>query len=151
MSFIFTPLTDEEINSFGLLENGIYDFEILKSTRRISKSGNPMAELHLRVKNDKGKEQNVFDYLVFSKIPLNIKKLKHFCETTGLEKDYQEGKLREDLEKLSGKLEIGVQDETANPNGGFYPRKNIVLDYIAGEPKDKKGVDDLFIDDDLPF
>lgn len=159
MSYNFIPMSDDEINSFGLIENGIYSFEVIKSTRKTSKSGNPMAEIQLNVWDKNGKSHIIYDYLVFSAIPLNIKKVKHFCYATGLEEDYKNGHLPEELERLCGKAQIGIRDEQTNPNGGVYPKKNIVIDYI---PDDKNNVKhenqntvkeqpELGFDDAIPF
>jgi len=134
MSYNFTPLSDEEINSIGLLKEGNYSFEVIKSTRKVSKSGNPMAELQILLWDNEGKQHTVFDYLVFSHVNLNIKKVKHFCDATGLKEEYKKGQLPENLERLAGNAIIGIRDEQPKPNGGFYPRKNYVIDYIESNP-----------------
>lgn len=153
MSYSFNPMSDEELDAFDLIPEGVYNFEVIKSARKTSKSGNPMAELTLSVWDSEGKVHNVFDYLVFSQVKLNIKKVSHFSKAVGLHEEYKRGELPEELEHFSGKVEIGVQDEQPKPSGGFYPKKNVVVDYIVdGEvkqklPKDKDG----FKDDELPF
>lgn len=144
----FTPMTDEEISASNLVEAGNYDFEVVKSTRKSSKSGNPMAELMLTIWDKEGKSHNLYDYLVFSNIALNVKKIKHFCDATGLTKEYERGTLPENLTRLGGKVEIGIKDEQPNPNGGFYPKKNIVVDYMAST---KLVSNKSHIDDDVPF
>jgi hypothetical protein len=152
--YTFTPMTEEEISSYNLMEKGIYDFEVIKSIRKVSKSGNPMAELQLNVWDKAGKQHTIFDYLVFSSIPLNIKKVKHFCDATGLAEKYKQGSIPEELERFSGKVEIGVQDEQPKEGGGFYPKKNIVLDYIVidkAEIKYESTPADNFINDEIPF
>src|SRR5258706_6344229 len=126
----FTPMSDEELETASLIEPGIYDFEIAKSQQKISKSGNPMAELILNIWDKNGAQRSIFDYLVFSSVPLNIKKVKHFCDAVGLEEQYKLGSLPKELERYSGKVQINIQDERPNPSGGFYARKNIVIDYV---------------------
>lgn len=148
MSYSFSPMTEEELNVSELLENGEYEFEVVKSTRKVSKAGNPMAELQIKIWDKQGGEHFIFDYLVFSTVNLNIKKIKHFCDAVGLEKQYLQGQIPEDLARYVGKLDLGTQEQQVNPNGGFYPKKNIVIDYIE-RPKD--GASDSFIDSDLPF
>lgn len=152
MSYCFNAMTDEEIESFNLLPDGVYEFEVVKSTRRVSKKQNPMAELQLTVFDKEGKAHTVFDYLVFSMVNLNIKKIKDFCYAVGLEKEYEQGSMPEELERFAGKVSIGIQDEQPNDNGGFYPKKNCVVSYIRRNkdaPKNDSKSD--FIDDDVPF
>lgn len=153
MSYNFNPLNDEELDAINLVPKGNYDFTVVKSTRKTSKNGNPMAELQLTIWDDKGKEHCIFDYLVFSNISLNIKKINHFCKAVGLIEEYKKGAIPEDLEGCSGKVEIGVQDEQPKSTGGFYPKKNIVVDYIYGniEIKSKVSNTEDFIDDAIPF
>jgi hypothetical protein len=153
-SYQFDPMTEEEINTYSLIDDGVYDFQVLKSTRRTSKTGNPMAELQIQVWDKEGKIHPLFDYLVFTKVPLNIKKIKHFCDATGLIEEYKKGEIPENMSGLSGKVEIGTQDEQPKSTGGFYPKKNIVIDYVMtdkGSVKyDPKSVD-KDLNDDLPF
>lgn len=152
MSYNFDPMTEEEIASSSLVEDGIYNFQVLKSTRKMSKSGNDMAEVQLNIWDNDGKIHPVFDYLVFSKIPLNIKKVKHFCDATGLVEEYKKGQMPEELESLSGKVQIGTQEERPNPNGGVYARKNFVVDYILSDKgSDKAPTVDPELDDSIPF
>lgn len=126
--YTFTPMTEEEINAFNLMDEGVYDFQVVKSTRKLSKSSNnPMAELSLNIWDKEGKTHLVFDYLVFSSVPLNIKKVKHFCDATGLAEVYKTGKMPEELENLSGKVEIGIQEEQPKAGGGFYAKKIMSL------------------------
>ena len=134
MSYNFNPLTEEELNSFPMIEPGVYDFEVLKSTRKVSKSGNDMCEINICVWDKNGKVSQLFDYLVFSKVALNIKKIKHFCDAVGLTENYKRGELPEDLTGLAGKVEIGIREKQPNNSGGFYPEQNIVVDYVM---KDK--------------
>jgi len=151
--YTFNPMTEEEIQASSLMEAGVYNFEVVKSTRKNSKSGNPMAELQINVWDKEGKQHLVFDYLVFSSVPMNIKKVKHFCDATGLAENYKQGSIPEELERYAGMVEIGVQDEQPKPAGGFYPKKNVVIDYVMtekGAVKHEKA-EDSFIDDSIPF
>lgn len=158
MSFNFTPLSDEEIDAINLIDPGIYNFSVVKSTRKLSKSGNHMAELQLSIWDMAGKTHLIFDYLVFSNVPLNIRKVKHFCDAVGLQEDYKKGQLPEELNNFCGKAEVGIQEAQRNPSGGMYSKKNVVVDYVSateekstnisvGKQKDSTE----FIDDELPF
>ncbi len=155
MSYNLTPMTEEELNAFDMMEEGIYDFEVLKSERQTSKSGNPMAKLQINVWDKNGKSTVIFDYLVFSSVKFCTRKIKHFCEAAGIVEDYLKGNIREELERLSGKVHIGVQDIMPNPTGGYYPAKNVVIDYVtkdnashSGAPKPES---EEFLNDSIPF
>lgn len=151
MSYSFKPMTEEEIDSFDLIPVGQYDFMVTKSTRKISKANNPMAELQLTIWDNAGKTHTVFDYLVFSNAKLSMRKIRHFCYAVGLHKEYEAGEVPEELVGLQGKVEIGIKDEQPNQNGGFYPKKNIVVDYTKsdGTPKALPKNDDM--NDEIPF
>ena len=155
MTYNFTPLTDEQIDALNLLEEGIYNFEVIKAERKVSKSGNPMAELQLNVWDNSGKNHLVYDYLVFSSINLNIRKVKHFCDSVGLSDQYKEGSIPEELERYAGQVKIGIKEQQPNPNGGFYPKKNHVIDYVLDSPKEKGTIESLeednFLNDQIPF
>ena len=155
MSYNLQPLTEEELNMFDLMEEGVYDFEVIKSDNQTSKSGNSMAKLQLNVWDKSGKSNIVFDYLVFSSVKFCIRKVKHFCESTGIADDYLKGSIREELEQLSGKVHIGVQESMPNATGGYYPSKNIVIDYITKDNASKiiapKAEEDPFPGEDIPF
>lgn len=131
--FTFQPMTDEEIDAINIIEEGKYSFEVLRSIRKTSQKGNPMAELNIRFWDNKGQAHTIFDYLVFSAVPLNIKKVKHFCDATGLIEQYKKGEIPEELGGYSGQFIIGIQEAEPNSKGGFYPKKNIVIDYLKVE------------------
>jgi hypothetical protein len=159
MSYQFLPLTDEQLDSFDLVKNGVYNFEVAKATRKTSKSGNPMAELQLRIWDKEGKVHLVFDYLVFSTVNLNIRKVKHFCDSVGLSLEYRRGELPEEMTGLSGKVEIGQQESQSKPTGGYYAAKNVVIDYLMADKvatqydgmKPLPEKKDEFLDDPIPF
>lgn len=154
MSYSFQPMSEEELNSINLVDDGIYDFEVIKSTRKTSKSGNPMAELNIKFWDKGGQTHTLFDYLVFSKVNLNIRKVKHFCDTTGLSKEYSLGELPEELKGLCGKFSLKTQGQQPDGRGGFYPAKNVVEDYIKSDiitDASQAGNDENFLNDPIPF
>lgn len=155
MSYNVNPMTEEELNAFDVIEEGIYDFEVLKAERQTSKSGNPMAKLQLNVWDKTGKSIVVFDYLVFSSVKFCTRKVKHFCESANISDDYLKGTIREELEQLSGKVHIGIQESMPNPKGGYYPSKNVVIDYITKDNASQSIVhkveDDSFLNEEIPF
>jgi hypothetical protein len=165
MSYNFNPMTDEELEANNLIEDGEYDFEVVKSTRSTSSKGNPMAALQITIWDKEGKTHTVFDWLVFSQINLCIKKVSHFCSAVGLLEEYKKGEIPEDLERFCGRAIIGqvlgqeIPEEKlqGKPIGSKYPDKNVVVDYVKGSAKPRKvGVDkepseSKEFDDDIPF
>ncbi len=154
----FAPRTEEEIiqrqeevKTMNLLPYGIYDFEVSDASDKISKTGNEMIELIVKVWDDNGKERFLYDYLV-EKMEY---KLKHFCEYNGLHDKYDMGTLNaKDCLRVSGKVEIGIQKGKPNPNGGMYPDKNFVIDYVSKEKskENKKQIsNNEDLNDDIPF
>ena len=121
-----------------------------------------MAELNIKFWDRNGKVHTMFDNLVFSTVPLNIRKVKHFCDATGLQEYYKRGELPEELGGYSGRFRISIQRgqiipvEKLNgkPMGSKYPDKNVVEDYVLTDKGAVKyeavsGSNDL--NDDLPF
>lgn len=151
MSYYFTPLSDEQLENIGLIEDGTYDFEIVHSDRKISEKGNNMAALQINVLDTNGISHLIYDYLVFSNVPLNIRKVKHFCDAVGLEDHYKKGEIPDKLDKLCGKVQIGIKESTPNSQGGLYPRKNIVIDYIKRDKNKFHVKEDNFFNDKIPF
>lgn len=151
MSFTFQPMTEEQIKLFSLMDAGTYDFEVLKATETSSKAGNQMIKLDIKVWDRNGKEHYIFDYLVST--PNMMYKIKHFCEAIGMQREYLDGKFEpQQCEKRVGKAEIYVKKGDPKQEGGSYPDKNAIKDYIPksinqinNEPKKE------FVDDDLPF
>jgi len=81
-------------------------------------------------------------------------KTLHFCKSVGLEQKYLDGQFNEnDCPNQSGKVSIIFQQGKQNPNGGYYPDKNGVEDYIfEGEKKNVATITkNDFINDDIPF
>jgi len=165
--FTFTPMTDEEIEKAGLLESGRYNFEVMKAERQTSQKGNPMAKMMLKVWDKVGGTHIVYDYLVFSSVAMNMRKISHFCQSVGLYEEYQRGALPEDLAHYCGEIEIGVEEGkeipldklNGKPAGTKYPAKNNVVDYLVCSTQTKKS-DNLaskenaeapFFNDSIPF
>jgi Protein of unknown function (DUF669) len=146
----FKPLTEEEMQSKSLLPDGIYNYQVIKSEDKISKSGNEYISITLKVWDREGKE-----HIIFTNMAL-IKLLKHFCDVNDMLDDYQTGNIDaiKFLNKNKGNVTIGTDPEKPNPNGSYYAAKNIVKDYI----KEAKGSmqrplpeNDDFLNDVIPF
>jgi hypothetical protein len=149
MTYRINPLTEEQLNEIA--PNGTYNFKVIKSERTSSKAGNPMAALTLEIWQGNGKKYPIFTYLVFSDVNMNIRTVKHFCESTDLEDEYKKGELREDLRGLIGKVDIAsekgalIPPEKLNgkPLGSRYRDKNVVLDYLAKDAESKTFMPDF--------
>lgn len=171
MSFNYDVQTEEEAQKareFPLLPDGIYDFAVIESKFKYSHSGNPMIELKIRIIHE-GQEFNVFDNLIGTK---NMGwKTKHFCDTTGLEKEYAAGQFSEHLcANKRGTCAIGnVGARPKNDGSGqSWKAKNEVQDYLTSEalsqqakanpfaPAQSKAAPtpaeaEPFLDDTIPF
>ena len=152
----FTPLTEEELQTASLVPDGIYSYEVIKSEDALSKAGNEYIKFTLKVWDNEGRE-----HLIFTNLAL-VKLLKHFCDMNGMQDDYKSGLVIAEncLHKSGGHVMIGIEGEKPNPNGGFYPAKNIVKDYIVApqgsmsHPASMKPLPVMkneFHDDDIPF
>lgn len=142
----FAPKTEKEIAEANLLEPGVYDYEVVYAQDKVSKSGNDMIELKLRIFSDRG-ERLIHDYL----LEAIAYKLRHFCESAGILSQYEAGSLiAEDCLGKAGKLKLGIQRDKT----GAYPDKNTVQDYEvdgASEPKPVRFEQVALKDDNVPF
>lgn len=141
-------LEDEEKKRLeeSLLPKGTYDFEVFRAEDTVSKKGNDMIALGLRIYAPDGSTPFVSDWL----LEAMAYKLRHFCETTGLIAKYDDGTLcAEDCLHAAGKVQIDIEKAKGN-----YGPKNVVKDYGAGPesdemPRGKAAAEDD--DDQVPF
>jgi hypothetical protein len=154
----FTPKTEAEIEAEaaarGPFKPGIYDFDVINALDEVSKSGNDMITLEIRVFDGNGETKKITDWLV-DKIAY---KVRHAAYSVGLGREYEAGKLEaSDFLNRSGKVKLKIKQE--NP----YPPRNVVYDYVvedkpanvsSSRPPARKSVPagggDSF-DDDIPF
>lgn len=147
----FTPKSDKEISEEKLLPEGTYDFEISAGYDKVSKAGNEMIELLVRVYKPDGGFVLVNDYLM-EKV---IYKVSHAAKACGLETEYNNGQLHgDDFIGKTGQLKLKIQKD----KDGTYPDKNVIQDYIVNEegksslkekPAKENFAEDL--DDEIPF
>lgn len=144
----FAPKTKEEAMKSGLLEKGNYPFEVKAASPKISKAGNDMIEIFLKVWDKSGKEHFLYDYLMESV----DYKLRHFCYSIGMGEMSEKGEF--DCESIKGKAgicKIFIKED----KNGEYPPKNSIADYIEGNgeivisPKEHNANE--FDDDSIPF
>lgn len=127
MAIVFTPQSEEEINSELLLPLGAYAFEVLQATDKISRSSQkPMIELVVEVFDWDGGSRQIKDYLT----PEMKFKLRHFCVHTGLAEWYHSGQLT--AEMCAGRQGICKLGVDRDKTGDFLDRNKIV-DYLAPE------------------
>ena len=143
----YDPTPEDQLNQRTLLAEGEGTFEVLKAEDKISKAGNEMIELLLKVWDKDGKQSTIFDYLVSNQ----QWKILHFFKSTGSVKDYLEGDLDpQNLIGTGGKLKIAVKKDPQ------YGDQNKVADYLEGGATAKQSTEEVHPstsndDDSIPF
>lgn len=140
MPLNFTPRTEEELKKTLLLPEGEYDFEVTGAEDTVSKQGNAMIKLTLKVFAPDGNTTPVYDYLLEA---LEYK-VKHFCDSVGLINEYQAGTLDADMcSNRMGRCFLKIDKDKT----GKYDDKNMVKDYIG----QAINAADIASTDDCPF
>lgn len=123
----------------GMLDPGQYAATVKVAKDKISKAGTEMIELILAVYGANDLQVDVFDYLLSTD---NFQwKVRHFCESAGL--DYERGELKADwCTEQSVRVNLGVEKKEG------YADKNRVLDYL---PRATAVAVEPALDDDVPF
>jgi hypothetical protein len=145
------PKTAKEIAEDGLWPAGTYDYEILTAEDTISKKGADMIKLKVKIFNDEGQTQTIFDYLLDA-MPA---KLRHAAEAFGLLDEYESGGFDAiECEGRTGKCKVAIQKDKT----GAYPDRNGIADYIpvvtAGSVEKKTmraKAAPRDLDDEIPF
>ena len=148
----FAPKSSEELALDGLFPAGKYPFEVIKSEDAVSKSGNEMVKLSLKVYGQGERVTTVFEYLMAS----NQQRLSQFCTFTGLAAKYEAGELEaSDCEGRQGWVCVKIQ-----PAKDGYDPRNVVNYYcpkpegtVAGAPAGRLAATPSGLDDDqeIPF
>jgi hypothetical protein len=148
----FAPKSSEELALDGLFPAGKYPFEVIKSEDAVSKSGNEMVKLSLKVYGQGERVTTVFEYLMAS----NQQRLSQFCAFTGLAAKYEAGELEaSDCEGRQGWVCIKIQ-----PAKDGYDPRNVVNYYcpkpegtVAGAPAARLAAKPADLDDldSIPF
>lgn len=139
----------QQVRQFELIENGWYPFEIIEAKDSVSKKGNPMIELKLRL-DVNGTRRVLKDY-VLGAFP---HKLKRFAESIGAEDQYRSRDIQTDA--LIGKAAMCNVIKEAGRDG---KDRNSVVDYMSAESpaeRDAQHTDDAAGHDtdtqqDIPF
>lgn len=131
----FIPLSDEELaKQRGQLLPGSADFEILYAEESVSKQGNPMIKLQLKVWDSEGKQGLIFDYIT-NNAQWKIRQLLESVERIDL---YGTGELAaSQLEGRTGKATIYLQKDKS----GKYEDSMKIKDYLSESSADPKAVE----------
>ncbi len=123
----FQAKSEEQLKAELVMPEGEYDFEVIEAVDAVSKKGNDMITVKLKVYAPDGGFRTVTDYLM-EKMAW---KLRHFCETAGLMDRYEAGNLTaQNCEGRSGRVLLQVEPERKSEDGSkTYPPKNSVGDY----------------------
>lgn len=148
------PKTDKEILEANLMPDGVYPFEVVAANDAVSKSGNEMIVLKLRIVDQQNVAHVLTDYLLASM----AFKLKHFAYYHGMSEKYEaDNLLAQDCFGVTGFVEI-TSDKEPKPKGDgtFYPLKSFVKDYVDNggiKPKIVNQADPLpaTFNDDVPW
>lgn len=117
-----TPKTEKQIEEEMLFAAGNYEVEVIKCEEQVSKGGNAMLKLMLRVYMPDGTTRTMFDYL----LEAMAFKLRHFMVSAGMEDKYNQGDVTSD--DLMGAMvlaEIGIK-----PAKDGYAAQNNITDYM---------------------
>jgi len=142
------PMSDEELAKSGLMENGVYDFEVISAEEKTSSKGNAMMEIKLNVFEHDGTIRNVRDWIM----PQMAKKFKHFHNACGMMDKYEAGNLEaNDVIGKTGKCVI--KSEPYTNKDGLEVFSNKVDDYVKRDNLEayNKASSKVELDDEIPF
>ena len=127
----YEPKTEEQLDNEMLVPDGTYDFEVTDAEEKATKKGDPMIALKLRVFDGNGSPRVQRDWLIGNGHPMCIRKIKHFCDTTGL--DYEGGELSAEVcIGRSGLVQLDHADSEE------YGPQNRVADYKTENPTETR-------------
>lgn len=140
----FEPKTAQEIDESGLLDPGLYDFEVMEAEEKTSSKGNDMVALAIRVEDNDGRGFKILDWLVATEG--GAYKVRHFAESVGLLKEYEKGDMPAGLMiGKTGRCKLGIK-----PAEGQYRAKNTVADYVGAAVEGVKSTR-ADLEDEVPF
>lgn len=149
----FEPKSDDELDRMGLLEEAVYDYEVIKAEDTKSKAGNDMIKAQVSVYGP-SQVHVIFVYLLEAMPRI----MKHFCVTTGMAEKYDSGELSAlDMIGKQGKCKVKIE-----PAKDGYAARNSIDDFVNNDtptgnldkpaanpnpPANDQGIDDS----DVPF
>lgn len=146
----FTPVSEEDLDKMNpSFEYGNNDFQIKEAVNAVSKKGNDMIVLDLKLWDKNGSSRMAKCWLVFT--DKMMWKIKNFCAAIEKPEWYEKGNIPEDeLTDMSGSC-FTSSEEYENKEGKKRLRAN-VEDFIPYSKDDKKeNKKDEFFDDDIAF
>ncbi len=161
MHSLYKPLNEEEVMKarFNILPNNVYDAYVTSAIRTKSGADNVMADIMVKIVDNEGNTHEIRDFLVFTQKMLW--KIKHFCDSAGLQQKYEEGNFQpEDAKDKHIRVLVGTKigdvipfDRLGDrPEGSRYRDKNIIIDYVAREPITVvNAANQNHFDDAIPF
>lgn len=127
-----TPKTEKEIYEANLLPDGWYPFTIATAEEKVSKKGNEMIEINVKIYRGEG-FSFVRDYLMDTEFGAG--KLRHLSETCGLLDAYESGGIEATmLVNREGFARIG-REKSKDPQ---FADKNKILDFATQPPEPKE-------------
>lgn len=155
---LYKALSEEDVMEarFGLLKEGEYNGFVTLAINSTSMTGNVMADINVRIEDERRVTHDVRDFLVFT--PKMLWKIKHFCDSAGLSQVYLDEKFEPHMaEKKHVRVKVSIRKGKEipfeklgdKPPGSVYPDQNTIEDYLPRIDSDKPK--DNFIDDGLPF
>lgn len=129
---------NHEDSNADLLAKGWYEATITKAEDTVSKKGNEMMLLHVRVDRETG-PTFIKDYIV-SSVSFHLSRLKRLCEAIGI--SYEAGEVKAD--QLVGQ-EVSISVKIEDGTGDFGDKNAITAYGKTGEAAAKAN------DDDIPF
>ncbi len=145
MSYI--PKTEEQLAEEACAPEGVYDFEVIDTSDKQSKTGKDMITLSLHVFTGES-PLSLRDWIVLGN-NFGERKLRHAADACNLLPQYESGKLTHaDFKGATGKLYLKIQQGNED-----YPLpKNAVADDVKRGPKDAaKAAVAAVESDDIPF
>ncbi len=130
-----TPKTEKQIAEENLWPEGEYSFEVIEAKDSVSKKGNEMIVLSLRLfdNDDADRSRTINDYLMDS-IPA---KLRQICVAGGLQGKYESGTiLASDFIGICGTLKLKIQHDKT----GQYAAQNSVGSYVVNKGDNDHGI-----------
>lgn len=143
--FQYDVMSEQEAMSerFSLIKEGVYEGIITSSQDTKSSTGNPMMDMTITVYDENGKPYEIREFLVFTKNMMW--KVIHFADSSGLLKEYEEGRLCSEV-AINKRVVVKVvieegkeipQDKLqGKPIGSKFPDKNKISEYIKKNAQD---------------
>jgi hypothetical protein len=163
----YTPYSEAEIQSMGVMDEGVYPFQVLEvivtdkyNAPLRDKNGIDMAKLKLLVWDKDSRERTLYTFI--SGDGNFAYKLRHFAKTLGMLADYENGSF--DIERTQGKegfANLVIKKGTLKNDGSgeMWADRNDVKDFVdapvpgqaQASPSTQPVAQPNDLDDQIPF